>query len=614
MSQIIGQYEVIEQIGAGGMATVYKAHQPKLDRFVAIKLMHQTFMQDSNFTARFEREARIVARLDHPNIVPVYDYDTKDGQPYLVMKYIEGRTLKDFMQEKPLTLEEVRHVMSSICDALSYAHRQDVLHRDMKPSNIIIDTDGVPYLTDFGLARIAQQGESTLSVDTTLGTPYYMSPEQAQGLSDLDARTDVYSVGIILYEMLVGRVPFTGDTTYAIIHKQIYAAPPRPTELNEELPIQVENVLLKALEKEPGKRYNTPNDLMRAFENALAETNMHELDMTRAEKAAQIAPNLQQFTPGGRRYASLRLSADGRRQVIVPILEDPSHPHMDLGDWVQLFVDRIRMAIEDMRNQFRDRGFRSRFEDAVYDIKEDVQRVIPSSQQRHRTGGIPSPVPPEVQQHSPARESFAPPIASPIAPQIAPPPRLSSPRHVVQISNEWGMDEASIRRRAQQRINQRRGFMIHLLVYVLIIFMLLGVQNGSSIAIREFFASPEFITEVGADGQAIGQALMPLADLPWAVVLAVVWGGGLVSHGLNVFYNSGRRLTRKRDRIRQEMVEYYGSDWQNTVSDVDYQRVRRSVENRSKRVVGLLTHLVTAIAITTAIFMVWDVVLSLLPI
>jgi serine/threonine-protein kinase len=174
------------------MATVYKVYQRKLDRFVAIKFMHKSMMQDEGFLARFRREARIVARLDHPNIVSVYDFDEHEGQPYLVMKYVEGPTLKDLMQKTTLTLDEIRRVMGAVASALTYAHEEGVLHRDIKPSNIIIGHDGMPYLTDFGLARIAQQGESSLSADTLVGTPHYISPEQARGGTDLDARTDVY--------------------------------------------------------------------------------------------------------------------------------------------------------------------------------------------------------------------------------------------------------------------------------------------------------------------------------------------------------------------------------------------------------------------------------------
>jgi serine/threonine protein kinase len=266
---MIGPYEIVSQIGSGGMATVYKAYQRKLDRHVAVKVMHKSFSEDHDFRARFEREAKIVARLDHPNIVPVYDYDDRYGQAYLVMKYVDGVTLKTLLRKATLNPDEILEVMVPIADALTYAHKQGILHRDIKPSNIIINRQSVPYLTDFGLARIAQQGESTMSADVMLGTPHYISPEQAKGQTDLDARTDIYSAGVVLYELAVGRVPFAGENSYAIIHDHIYTPPPKPGDLNPELSPSVEAVLLRALAKDPDDRYETPTAMMEAYRQAV---------------------------------------------------------------------------------------------------------------------------------------------------------------------------------------------------------------------------------------------------------------------------------------------------------------------------------------------------------
>ncbi|HLF82231.1 MAG TPA: serine/threonine-protein kinase, partial [Anaerolineales bacterium] len=177
----VGPYRIIEQLGQGGMATVFKAYHPALDRNVAIKAMHPAFMQDPQFQARFEREARVVASLDHPNIVPIYDFAQQAGQPYLVMKFIEGQTLKAVLDSRSLTRAEVLHVVKSVGAALSYAHSRGILHRDIKPSNVLLTPASQVYLADFGLARIAEAGQSTLSGDQLLGTPHYISPEQARG-------------------------------------------------------------------------------------------------------------------------------------------------------------------------------------------------------------------------------------------------------------------------------------------------------------------------------------------------------------------------------------------------------------------------------------------------
>jgi serine/threonine-protein kinase len=263
----IGPYRVTEYVGAGGMASVYKGHHTRLDRSVAIKVMHANFTHDPNFLARFEREARIVARLEHPNIIPIYDYSEVDGQPYLVMKFVEGQTLKDALRasDGPLPIETTLRLMRRIAGAIDYAHGQGVLHRDIKPSNIIIDPRGEPYITDFGLARILQAGASTMSADVMLGTPQYISPEQAKGQVELDARTDLYSLGIVLYEIVTGSVPFGGDTPYAIVHDHIYSPPPRPRDRNPQITPAVDEVLLRALAKDPAERYPTATALIEEF-------------------------------------------------------------------------------------------------------------------------------------------------------------------------------------------------------------------------------------------------------------------------------------------------------------------------------------------------------------
>jgi tRNA A-37 threonylcarbamoyl transferase component Bud32 len=283
----VGPYRVMEQLGQGGMATVYKAYHAALDRYVAIKVLHPAFLQDPNFLKRFQREAKAVARLEHPNIVPVYDFAEHAGQPYLVMKYIEGDTLKARLRSGRLSKEEGLHIVEAAGSALSYAHHRTILHRDIKPSNLLLSTDGSIYLADFGLARMGEAGESTLSAEIMLGTPQYISPEQARGEKNLDAGTDIYSFGVVLYEMVVGRVPFNADTPFSIIHDHIYKPLPIPSRINPRVPPEVERVLLKSLAKERADRYGTVDEMVAAFREAVTGTS-----------APIVAPRLPTPAPG----------------------------------------------------------------------------------------------------------------------------------------------------------------------------------------------------------------------------------------------------------------------------------------------------------------------------
>jgi len=286
----VGPYRIIEQFGQGGMATVFKAYHASLDRYVALKALHPAFNQDPNFEARFQREARVVAKLEHPNIVPIYDYAEHEKRPYLVMKFIEGITLKARMDQGTLSSEEITKITDAVGSALEYAHKQGVLHRDIKPSNVLLATEGQVYLADFGLARIAQSGESTLSSDMIMGTPQYISPEQAMGKSDLDQRTDLYSFGVMLYEMVVGKVPFNADTPFSIIHDHIFSPLPLPRTVNPNVSEAVERVLLKALAKERDDRFEDAAQLVSAFKDAwhTAGTPKPETDVT---QVAQLTSN-----------------------------------------------------------------------------------------------------------------------------------------------------------------------------------------------------------------------------------------------------------------------------------------------------------------------------------
>ena len=268
--QTLGPYRILSQIGQGGMATVYKAYQPSMDRNVAVKVLPGQLAQSPEFTQRFQQEARIIARLEHAHILPVFDYGESEGITYFVMRLLDAGTLKDKMQDgRPLSLSEIDRLFTQLADALSYAHSQGVVHRDLKPANALIDSRGNLFLTDFGIAKILESASPRLTqTDAIMGTPAYISPEQAQAQT-VDQRSDIYSLGIILYEMVTGRVPYTADTPLAVILKHVTHPLPLPSSVKPDIPETIERVLLKALAKNPDDRFATVNDFLAAWKMAL---------------------------------------------------------------------------------------------------------------------------------------------------------------------------------------------------------------------------------------------------------------------------------------------------------------------------------------------------------
>ena len=255
----IGRYLVVEHLGRGGMAEVYKAFQPSLDRYVAIKVMHGFLTDDKDFLARFEREAKAVAALRHPSIVQVFDYEVESGLPYMVMEFIDGVTLKTMlenMQERGewVSLDDAVQIVLSLGSALRYAHERHMVHRDVKPANVMITSDGHVILTDFGIAKILSVTGLTAS-GAMIGTPTYMSPEQGMGQPG-DERSDIYSLGVMLYQLVVGQPPYDADTPLAVIFKHINEPVLMPRALKADLPEAVERVILKALAKRPEDRYS----------------------------------------------------------------------------------------------------------------------------------------------------------------------------------------------------------------------------------------------------------------------------------------------------------------------------------------------------------------------
>jgi len=265
-----GGYQIVAPLGEGGMAAVYKAYQPAVDRYVAIKVLPRQYAADADFTARFQREARLLAKLQHPHILPVFDYGQTEGYTWLVMPFVPSGTLTDLLTGQPLPLPRIRQIISQIGEALSYAHTHGLIHRDVKPSNVLLDESGNCLLSDFGLARMTEGSLKLTMTGAVLGTPAYMSPEQGMG-RPLDGRSDVYALGVILYEAVTGRVPYKAETPVAVIFKHISDPLPPARELNPAIPEPVERVLLKALAKRPEDRFQTAAEMVAVLQAAIPE-------------------------------------------------------------------------------------------------------------------------------------------------------------------------------------------------------------------------------------------------------------------------------------------------------------------------------------------------------
>ncbi|MBN1286726.1 MAG: protein kinase [Anaerolineae bacterium] len=284
----LGQYEIIDQLGKGGMATVYRAYQVAMNRYVAIKVLPPQFMHDDTFVERFLREARVIANLNHRYVLPIYDFGTAGDLAYIVMRLAEGGTLAQLLEQRgPFSVRETSRIVKQIAAGLDYAHAAGIVHRDLKPQNILIDAKGDVYLSDFGIAKVMET-TAKLTGSDLMGTPTYMSPEQGQG-GVIDRRADIYALGIVVYEMLTGKVPFTGESSVSIVYQHNNAPVPSTRDVMPKVPASVDAVVRRALAKAPDDRYKTAGEFAQAFETALLTRRMKSAGVE-AKPAEEPAP------------------------------------------------------------------------------------------------------------------------------------------------------------------------------------------------------------------------------------------------------------------------------------------------------------------------------------
>ncbi len=310
MTQKIGRYEIKSELGRGGMATVYKAYDPRFEREVALKVLPREMLHDAQFRVRFEREAKTIAALEHQAIVPVYDVGEEDGQPYFVMRCMTGGSLGDIIARGPISLSTTTKIMERLAPALDEAHFKGVVHRDLKPGNILFDRTGEPYISDFGIAKITQAQGATVTGGAIIGTPAYMSPEQAQG-EQVDGRSDVYAMGVILYEMLTGTQPFQATTPMAIVVKHITDPIPHILDSNPSLPPAIETIIEKAMAKSPDDRFSSAGELCAALSAVAAGQSGADALKTASMTATKIVAAKTRLVAGKTRLSEPAVEKEG---------------------------------------------------------------------------------------------------------------------------------------------------------------------------------------------------------------------------------------------------------------------------------------------------------------
>ncbi|WP_127534152.1 Stk1 family PASTA domain-containing Ser/Thr kinase [Paenibacillus kobensis] len=309
-----GRYEIISRIGGGGMALVYKAHDVLLNRKVAVKVLRQQFVHDEEFIRRFRREAQSAASLSHPNVVSIYDVGQEDEVHYIVMEYVEGNNLNEIIHDRaPLQPEEAVHIAAQICDALENAHQNQIIHRDIKPHNILIGKNGRVKVTDFGIAR-AVTASTITQTGSVVGSVHYFSPEHAKG-TPTGEKSDLYSLGIVLYQMLTGKLPFHGESPISVALKHLQESFIEPRTINPLIPQSVENVILRAMRKNPNERYSSAGEMFRDLDSCLSPERLHEpkatfVNLADDMDATRVMPAIRQSAATVRAASEERASQE----------------------------------------------------------------------------------------------------------------------------------------------------------------------------------------------------------------------------------------------------------------------------------------------------------------
>jgi serine/threonine protein kinase len=330
--QLGGRYEILGRIGGGGMALVYKAHDILLNRFVAVKVLRQQYVNDEEFIRRFRREAQSAASLSHPNIVSIYDVGQEQEVHYIVMEYVEGVTLNDVIKERaPLQVEEAVHFASQICDALDHAHINQIIHRDIKPHNILIGKNGRVKVTDFGIAR-ATSSSSITQTGSVVGSVHYFSPEHAKG-TNTGAKSDLYSLGIVLYQMLTAKLPFIGESPISVALKHLQETIVEPRKVNPLIPQSVENIILKAVRKNQDERYQSAKEMLTDLDSCLTAARRNE--------AKQVFVNMDELDDEKTRVVPVIRSSN--YASIADAVEEESKKNYWLGPliWIGIFLVTI---------------------------------------------------------------------------------------------------------------------------------------------------------------------------------------------------------------------------------------------------------------------------------